>query len=80
MGRFIKAHDFYTDKWVILNEDDISKVEEQDDSTVVYYKHFATDLDGTVRQLRDIFKEDVEYFKWALCVSEMQYIDHRNKK
>lgn len=79
MARFIKAHDYFTEKWVLLCDEDISRVEEQDDCTVVYYKQMGTDIDGTTKQLHNCFSEDIDYFMWALGVSDMQYIDRRKK-
>ena len=75
ISMFIKAHDMHDGKWTVINGDDISRVEEFNGGTVVYFKSVTDDFDGTRRQVHMYYKEDIEYFKWALDVTTMQYID-----
>ena len=52
---FIEICDFYTSKRIILNTDDISRIEERNDANgkaycAIYFRTVTDDFDGTKRQ------------------------------
>ena len=63
---FIETYDRYTKRRVILNTDDVSRIEEQASGyCTIYFKTVADDFDGTKHQIKvDVLDkyEDIRNF------------------
>lgn len=62
MRSFIKCHDINEGKIVILNPDDISRIEERFHCCLVYLREVADDFDKTKHQVVIQVEEDIDYF------------------
>ena len=62
MGKFIKCHDIGEGLVVLLNPDDISRIEEKFYGCTVYLREVADDFDKTRHQVAIQVEEDIDYF------------------
>lgn len=62
MRRFIKCHDIGEGLVIILNPDDISRIEEKFHGCSVYLREVADDFDKTRHQVAIQVEEDIDYF------------------
>lgn len=63
---FIKAHDLNDGAKLLLNTDDISRVEECKAGCKVYFRSVADDFDRTRHQVMVPVEEDFSYFEFEL--------------
>lgn len=62
MTTFIKVHDLNDGMTMLLNLDDISRVEGRNVGSVVYLRQTADDFDRTRHQVSVYVQEDIQYF------------------
>lgn len=69
MARFIVTHDINDGNIVLLNEDNISRIEQRNFGCVVYMSEVADDFDRTKHQISVQVQEDIEYFMESVNVN-----------
>jgi hypothetical protein len=62
MARFIVTHDINDGNIVLLNEEDISRIEQRHVGSVVYMSEVADDFDKTKHLVCVQVQEDIVYF------------------
>ena len=63
---FIKVKDLNDGSGVLVNTDDISRIEERPAGCIIYFKSIADDFDGTKHQVSLAVEEDFNFFNWYL--------------
>ncbi len=61
---FIEVHDLNDGQKILINTDDISRIEERHAGCIIYFRTVADDFDGTKHQVSKPVQEDFNYFQW----------------
>ena len=65
---FINVHDINDGLRVMVNADDISRIEERSAGCIIYYKTSADDFDGSRHQTMTAVQETYDFFRGKLNI------------